>query len=79
MKIERNIPIPSPKNMKQDKYGFVTEMKHGDSVFLKSKDVTDQYATTYFYKLLKNQGLQATIRKQGNGYRIWAIKPKKKK
>jgi len=63
MKIEKNILIPS-----MSKYP-INEMEIGDSFFLENRES----APIGVYNTARRSGAKVTLRKEGNGYRVWRI------
>ena len=69
LKIEKNIPIPTPSNSRPSGWGLVAdEMQVGDSVFCNNN--SDRGS---LYNALTYRKAKVTCRKIDKGYRVWRI------
>lgn len=74
-KIEKNVPLSEAAQRKYKRWPFA-EMKIGDSFYLSLKDagqngVVVRPAASYFG--IRNRDYKFTVRKDGEGYRVWRI------
>ena len=64
MKIDKNVPIPAKS--KKGKNDFVADMKVGESFLVDDAKQKDNMRFAFRYR-----GLNCTVRKVPEGYRIW--------
>lgn len=64
MKIDKNVPIPAKS--KKGKNDFVADMKVGESFLVADAKQKDNMRFAFRYR-----GLNCTVRKVPEGYRIW--------
>ncbi|NCV58419.1 MAG: hypothetical protein EBW47_06440 [Betaproteobacteria bacterium] len=71
MKIEKNVPMPQPKNVEVYPYN---EMDVGDSFMVKGES---KYLLATVCnrngKYRKKLGMRFTAKKMGNGVRVWRV------
>lgn len=63
IRIEKGISIPSRRK------SIIDSMEVGDSFFVLSKRNQSGYHAT-----AKSRGVKITVRREGDGYRVWRIK-----
>jgi|TARA_Y100000289_G_C3923699_1_gene152002 hypothetical protein len=66
-KVEKNIPLPAIN--KTNKYGFLSDVKIGDSFIVKS------YDTASYRNAMKRYGYKCVTRREGlDTHRMWRTK-----
>lgn len=68
MKIEKNIPIPTP-HKKTGVTAIFRQMEVGDSVWIESEKINPTNA----YTLAKYAKIKIATRREGDGYRMWGV------
>ena len=75
-KIEKRIPIPTPKKTGYGSYPFA-DMKVGDSFFVPSSDTFREtrlrVASAASYYGLRHPGIKFSLRKTDDGIRVWRV------
>lgn len=72
MKVERNVKIPTRK--RASKYPW-SDLKVGDSFFVHGAEkMYAMYAAVANYNKKLKKPIKITLRKEGDGVRVWRIK-----
>lgn len=70
MEIEKNIPLPTKRNIKADSISpILQKMEISDSLFIPNRAMQSVYTSCRW----ATPSAKYTMRKEGNGIRIWRI------
>jgi len=76
IRIEKGVPIPQSGDNRPRKYPY-REMGIGDSFHVVGgKDARDRIGASSRSYAERHEGFAFTIRREGNGFRIWRVEPK---
>lgn len=71
-KIESGVPVPELRVGRHCNFPF-KEMKIGDSFFVSDTRDTSQVRSAASYFGIRNAGYRFTVRREGNGVRVWRV------